>query len=140
MVSAPGWVIFSGWTGVGMNFGGRTGTFRPDAVAAHTVFAADAWLAAGLAPLAVCPLAVCPPELIMLGSTSPTAMTVVTAASRCGPASVAGCRGTSSPPGIRLRGSCPSNAQQSGAQICIEVVIVREFSGNLVSMILGGNK
>src|SRR5579863_9367659 len=138
MVSAPGWVIFSGWTGVGMNFGGRTGTFRPDAVAAHTVFAAfaaDAWLAAGLAPLAGCP-----PELMMLGSTSPTAMTVVTAASRCGPASVAGCRGTSSPPGIRLRGSCPSNAQQSRAQICIEVVIVREFSGNLVSMILGGNK
>jgi hypothetical protein len=52
MESAPGWVIFSGWTGVGMNFGGRTGTFRPDVVAAHTVFAADAWLGAGFAPLA----------------------------------------------------------------------------------------
>ena len=39
--SARGWVIFSGWTGVGMNFGGRTRTLRPDAVAAHTVFAAD---------------------------------------------------------------------------------------------------
>jgi hypothetical protein len=41
MVSERGWVIFSGRTGVGMNFGGGTRTFRPDAVAAHTVFPAD---------------------------------------------------------------------------------------------------
>ena len=78
-------------------------------------------------------LAAVPPELIMLGNTIPTASTVVTAARRCGPKSVAGCRGTSSPPGIRQRGlSCPANAQQSGAHICADVAIVRKFSGNLV--------
>src|SRR6266480_1924756 len=97
MVSERGWVIFSGWTGVGMNFGGGTRTFRPDAVAAHTVFAVDWWLAGGLARPATWPL----PEWIMLGNTIPTASTVVTAARRGGPARVAGCRGTSSPPGIR---------------------------------------
>src|SRR5579859_1480675 len=98
--SAPGWVSFSGWIGVGTNVGAGTGTFRPDAVAAQTVFALapDVGLAAGL--VAVPPLADWPPVLTMFGSTMPTANTVATALRRCGPKSLAGVRATSSPPGF----------------------------------------
>src|SRR6516165_5865975 len=35
MSSARGWVIFSGWTGVGVNTGLVTGTFWPDTVTAQ---------------------------------------------------------------------------------------------------------
>ena len=40
-VRAPGWVIFSGCTGVGTNVGAVTRTFRPDALTAQTAPARD---------------------------------------------------------------------------------------------------
>src|SRR6516165_4157819 len=101
MVSAFGWVIFSGCTGVGENFGLGTRTFRPVAVAAQTdPLATPAWLAL-LAP-DVWPF-VWPPVLIMLGMMIPTANTVVTAARGWGPKSFAGLRSTSPPRRTRLR-------------------------------------
>src|SRR5215467_11937167 len=100
MVSAFGWVIFSGRTGVGENFGLGTRTFRPVAVAAQTgpwatrtwlaLFAPDAW------PFAW------PPVLIMPGMMIPTASTVVTAARGWGPKNLAGLRSTSPPSRTRL--------------------------------------
>src|SRR5690242_10048563 len=100
MVSAFGWVIFSGWIGVGANFGLGTRTLRPVAVTAQTgPLATAAWLAL-LAPDAW-PFAR-PPVLIMLGMMIPTANTVVTAARGWGPKSLAGFRSTSPPRGTRL--------------------------------------
>ncbi len=96
MVSDFGWVIFSGRTGVGANFGLGTRTTRPVAVAAKTgPLAALLWLAL-LVPDAW-PFD-WPPVLIMLGMMIPTANTVVTAARGWGPKSLAGMRSTS-PPG-----------------------------------------
>src|SRR5215469_2643384 len=100
MVSAFGWVIFSGRTGVGENFGFGSRTFRPVAVAAQTgPLAAPAWLA--LLALDTWPFA-WPPVLIMLGMMIPTANTVVTAARGWGPKSLAGLRSTSPPRRTRL--------------------------------------
>src|SRR6516162_10762827 len=99
MVSAFGWVIFSGWTGVGANFGLGTRIFRPVPVAAQTdPLATPAWLAL-LAPGAW-PF-VWPPVLI-IGMMIPTANTVVTAARGWGPKSFAGLRSTSPPRRTRL--------------------------------------
>src|SRR5215471_668269 len=99
MVSAFGWVIFSGWIGVGENFGFGTRIFRPVAVAAQTdPLATPAWLAL-LAPDAW-PF-VWPPVLI-IGMMIPTANTVVTAARGWGPKSLAGLRRTSPPRRSRL--------------------------------------
>src|SRR6266699_383085 len=95
MVSDFGWVIFSGRTGVGANFGLGTRTTRPVAVAAKTgPLAALLWLAL-LVPDAW-PFD-WPPVLIMLGMMIPTANTVVTAARGWGPKSLAGMRSTSPP-------------------------------------------
>src|SRR5215468_7901923 len=77
MVSAFGWVIFSGWTGVGANFGLGTRIFRPVTVTAQTgPLAAAAWLTL-FAPVAW-PFAR-PPVPIMLGMMIPAANTEVIA-------------------------------------------------------------
>src|SRR5215472_12139944 len=100
MVSAFGWVTFSGRTGVGENFGLGTRTFRPVAVAAQTgPLATPTWLA--LLAADAWPV-VWPPVLIMLGMMIPTANTEVTAARGWGPKSLAGLRSTSPPCRTRL--------------------------------------
>src|SRR5262249_31944979 len=93
MVSAFGWVIFSGWTGVGANFGLGTRTFRPVPVTAQTgPLAAAAWLA--LLALDAWPFAK-PPVPSILGIMIPAATTHVIAHSGCGPKSLAWLRSTS---------------------------------------------
>src|SRR5215468_3509432 len=96
MVSAPGWVIFSGWTGVGVNFGLGTKTFCPDTVTAHTAPARDP-VPAGW-----------PAVPVMPGIPTISAKPAATAASGYEPKSVAVRRGViTSPPPSRtlLRGS-----------------------------------
>jgi hypothetical protein len=125
MVSALGWVIFSGRTGVAANLGLCTRTFRPFTVAAQTgPLATPAWLAR-LTPDAW-PLA-WPPVLIMLGMMIPTANTVVTAARGWGPKSLAGLRSTLPPHRARLPVQPLGNPRDILAQLyarmqrCLEI-------------------